>query len=156
MYVYIYIYTHIADSYFNIESLQNVGPEEGNAQKVTFQSLEGDLKSDLYVVSWLDPLLRFPFSGPVKEVAAGTFFRAVLAQIRRLRKSPQYFLQGNMTVSANLRDSPQNFHNHCAEKYQNPGSRNSLECPHAFLSRAFSETEPPPFGQQVNIILEVR
>ena len=31
-----------------------------------------------------------------------------------------------MTVSANLHNSPQNFHTNCADKYQNPGSRTSL------------------------------
>ena len=54
---------------------------------------------------------------------------AVFARIRRLRKSPQYILvilQGEGTVSANLRNSPQNFHNSCTERYQSPGSRNSL------------------------------
>ena len=38
---------------------------------------------------------------------------AVFARIRRLRKSPQYLLiilQGKMTASTNLGNSPQNFH----------------------------------------------
>ena len=34
-----------------------------------------------------------------------------------------------MPVSANLRNYPQNFHNNCADKCQNPGSRNSLDEP---------------------------
>ena len=35
------------------------------------------------------------------------------------------FLCG-FVVSANLRNSSQNFHKNCADRYQNPGSRNSL------------------------------
>ena len=58
------------------------------------------------------------------------FLCAVFARIRRLCQSPQYLLvilQWNMTVSANLRNSTQNFHNNCADKYhQNPGSRDPL------------------------------
>ena len=52
---------------------------------------------------------------------------AQLSRIRRLRKSPQYYfvvLLGEMTVSANqISAIPRNI---CAEKYQDPGSRNSL------------------------------
>ena len=34
-------------------------------------------------------------------------------------------LQGEIRVSTNLRNSLQNFHNNCADKYQDPGLRNS-------------------------------
>ena len=47
--------------------------------------------------------------------------------IRRLRRSPRYLLavlQWKMTVSANLRHSPQNFRKSCAEKWGSPGSQN--------------------------------
>ena len=58
------------------------------------------------------------------------FVCAVFAWIRCLHKSLQYlfgsFYIGKMTVSANLRNSPQNFHTNCAGTCQNPGSRNSL------------------------------
>ena len=56
------------------------------------------------------------------------FFRAVFARIRRLRKSLQYslaILQGKLTVSANLRKSPRNFHKSRADRCQNPGPRTS-------------------------------
>ena len=77
------------------------------------------------------------------------FFSAVVARIRRLRESPQYFF-GHATwgkrqsprISAILyRTSTQNFHTELphrtstqnftqsADKYQNPGSRNSLRGP---------------------------
>ena len=52
-------------------------------------------------------------------------FYAVIARIRRLRKSPQYdsvVLQGE---NDSLRKSPQNFRKHCAKEHKNPGSRNS-------------------------------
>ena len=58
-------------------------------------------------------------------------FCAVFARIRCLRESLQYLLvifKGKMAVSANLRDSPQNFHTNCAETYQSPGSRSSIYC----------------------------
>ena len=47
---------------------------------------------------------------------------AVVARIRFLRKSSQYLmvsLQGKITVSAKLRDSPRNFCNNRAEEYHN-------------------------------------
>ena len=47
--------------------------------------------------------------------------RAVFARIRRLRKSPQYLLailHWNKSLSANLRNAPQNLHQKCADKYQ--------------------------------------
>ena len=56
------------------------------------------------------------------------FVCTVVAWIRRLRESPQDLLAHSawkMTVSANLRDSPQNFQNNCAEKQLNPGSQKS-------------------------------
>ena len=67
--------------------------------------------------------------------------RVSFARIRRLRKSPRYLLailQGKITVSTNLRDSPQNFRNHRADKCpeswlaklpRRPGDRGAVSCP---------------------------
>ena len=38
-----------------------------------------------------------------------------------------YTHKGSMTVSANLRNPPQNFHKKQAEHFQSPGSQNVLE-----------------------------
>ena len=50
------------------------------------------------------------------------FFCAAFARVGRLHESLQHSLAnlqgGDKTVSANLRDSPRNFQNECAEKYQ--------------------------------------
>ena len=37
-----------------------------------------------------------------------------------------FTLDNGSTVSANLSNAPQNYHNNCADKYQHPGSQNSL------------------------------
>ena len=47
-----------------------------------------------------------------------SFFGVAFARIRSLRKSLWAVLHRKTTGSANLRDSPQNFHNNCAEKQQ--------------------------------------
>ena len=52
------------------------------------------------------------------------FVCAVFERIRRLRKSPQYLLV--ILENDSLRNSPQSFHNNCAEKCRNPGSQDSL------------------------------
>ena len=59
-------------------SLQRPGkgePQKGSAQKVTFKSL----KSDLKVISSLDPLMLLPFSRPVKTKPALVLVRITLA-----------------------------------------------------------------------------
>ena len=56
-------------------------------------------------------------------------FCAVFSRIRRLRRSPQYLLAillGEVAVSADLRNSPQNFQSKSADKCQSPGSWDSL------------------------------
>ena len=62
-------------------------------------------------------------------------------------------LQGKMTVSANLRDSPQNFHKQCAEHCQQPGSQTSLLlapplffCPTAHERRSRRRISPRSTG----------
>ena len=64
--------------------------------------------------------------------------------------------RGKMPVSANLRNSLQNFHNNCAETCQNPGAQNFLHGPirrsrlkRRRGSRASGGEDPLPFGQTV-------
>ena len=71
-------------------------------------------------------------TGPSREFHEPGFWH-VSAQFWRgfvvsanLRNTCLSFDLGKMTVSANLRNSPQNFQKHCAEIYRNPGSRNPL------------------------------
>ena len=63
-------------------------------------------------------------------------FCKLFAWIRRLRKSPQYLLvtftvenYDKIALSADLRNSPQNFHEQCAKRCKSPGSVNSLAQP---------------------------
>ena len=53
-------------------------------------------------------------------------FCEAFARICCLRESPQDLLVILQGESDSLRKSPQNFHTNCADKCQNPGSRNSL------------------------------
>ena len=70
-------------------------------------------------------------------VSAYRMFLLSFCAARGLRKSPQdllAILQGKITVSANLRSSPQNFHEKCADKCQNPGSQKALDSERSFRS----------------------
>ena len=87
-----------------------------------------------------------------------TFLCAVFARIRRLRESLQYLLvilQGKMTVSANLRDSPQNFQKNCAEEFKSwlaklPTGHSSFL---AVSPRRATGADADAGGQKPNIII---
>ena len=51
---------------------------------------------------------------------------AFFSWIRRLHESPQHLLGHFAGKNASLRNSPQNFRKHRADRCQNPASRNSL------------------------------
>ena len=127
VYIYIYIYVYACIYTPNQQKLNDDNDQE-RYQKLAVTSASAPAEFPIWARGSRAREKGAPPPGNFTSLDF-TCFCAVLARTRRLRNSPQYFLailQWKITVSANLRNSPQNIHTNCAVKIQSPGSRDSL------------------------------